>query len=72
VEPNPGSDMVSIDGSLRYDVPRNSQLTALTGDPRNDENLIISQLNLAFLRFHNRVVSRAIAKLTLPLAVCRA
>ncbi len=49
VEPNPGSDMVSIDGSLRYDVPRNSQLTALTGDPRNDENLIISQLNLAFL-----------------------
>src|SRR4051794_18542078 len=56
VEPNPGSNTVSIDGSLRYDVPRNSQLTALTGDPRNDENLIISQLHLAFLRFHNRVV----------------
>ena len=57
IEPIPGSNTVSIDRSQRYDVPRNSQLTALTGDPRNDENLIISQLHLAFLRFHNRVVS---------------
>ena len=39
----------------RHDVPRNSQMTALIGDPRNDENLIISQLHLAVLRFHNRV-----------------
>src|SRR5207244_2675488 len=30
---------------------------ALTGDPRNDENQIVSQLHGAFLRFHNRVVS---------------
>jgi hypothetical protein len=30
---------------------------ALIGDPRNDENLVLSQLQLAFLRFHNRVVS---------------
>jgi Animal haem peroxidase len=29
----------------------------LVGDPRNDENLIVSQLHLAFVRFHNRVVS---------------
>lgn len=29
---------------------------ALIGDPRNDENLIISQLHLAFIKFHNRVV----------------
>jgi hypothetical protein len=41
---------------LRTDVPRNSQLVALIGDPRNDENLIISQLHLGFLRFHNAVV----------------
>jgi hypothetical protein len=40
----------------RFDVPRNSQEMALIGDPRNDENLIISQLHLAFLRFHNAVV----------------
>jgi hypothetical protein len=29
---------------------------ALTGDPRNDENLVISQLHLTFLKFHNAVV----------------
>jgi len=29
---------------------------ALTGDPRNDENTIISQLHLAFLLAHNRLV----------------
>ena len=42
----------------RWDVPRNSQNVALLGDPRNDENLIVSQLQLAFLRFHNRVARR--------------
>lgn len=29
---------------------------ALIGDPRNDENLIISQMQVAFLKFHNRLV----------------
>jgi hypothetical protein len=29
---------------------------ALIGDPRNDENSIVSQLQCLFLRFHNRVV----------------
>jgi hypothetical protein len=38
------------------DLPRNSQKTALIGDPRNDENLIVSQLQLAFLKLHNAVV----------------
>ena len=37
----------------KFDLPRNAQRTALIGDPRNDENLIVSQLHLAFLRFHN-------------------
>src|SRR5215216_6777134 len=40
----PGSAAVSIDGSTRLDVPRNGQLVALLGDPRNDENLVVSQL----------------------------
>src|SRR3954452_4257325 len=57
VEEIPGSATVSIDGAVRHDLPRNSQRVALIGDPRNDENLIVSQLQLAFLRFHNRVVS---------------
>ncbi len=29
---------------------------ALIGDPRNDENIIVSQLHLVFLKFHNKVV----------------
>lgn len=29
---------------------------ALIGDPRNDENLVVAQLHLAFLRAHNRLV----------------
>jgi hypothetical protein len=56
VEPIPGSSAVSFNGMPRFDVPRNSQLIALVGDPRNDENLIVSQFHLAMLRFHNRVV----------------
>jgi hypothetical protein len=31
---------------------------ALTGDPRNDENTIISQLHTAFLHAHNKLVER--------------
>jgi hypothetical protein len=31
---------------------------ALIGDPRNDENLIIAQLHLAFLRAHNELVDQ--------------
>lgn len=44
--------------SKEEDLPRNSAGTALIGDPRNDENVIISQLQLCFLKLHNRVLSR--------------
>ena len=37
------------------DLPRNSQDVALIGDPRNDENIIVSQLQLIFLKLHNRI-----------------
>lgn len=40
----------------RGQIPRNSKRTALIGDPRNDENLIISQLQLVFLKLHNKVI----------------
>jgi hypothetical protein len=30
---------------------------AIIGDPRNDENLIVAQTHLAFLKFHNKVVA---------------
>jgi hypothetical protein len=40
------------------DLPRNGATPrrALIGDPRNDENTIVSQLQGLFLRFHNRFV----------------
>lgn len=56
VEKIQGSEAISRDRKRRFDLPRNSQNTALIGDPRNDENLIVSQLHLAFLKFHNAVV----------------
>jgi hypothetical protein len=43
-------------GYATVDLPRNRQGRALIGDARNDENLIVSQLHLLFIRFHNRVV----------------
>jgi Animal haem peroxidase len=41
------------------DLPRNNAdpRRALIGDPRNDENSIVSQLQGLFLRFHNRTVT---------------
>jgi len=46
------------------DVPRKNRINkidldreALIGDPRNDENTIVSQLHLAFLRAHNAIAS---------------
>lgn len=45
-----------------FDLPRNNPIKksmpkrALIGDPRNDENIIVSQLHGMMLRFHNRVV----------------
>jgi hypothetical protein len=56
MEEIPGAAAVSAGGFARFDLPRNSQNTALLGDPRNDENLIVSQLHMSMLRFHNAVV----------------
>src|ERR1044072_624802 len=41
------------------DLPRNNAnpRRALIGDPRNDENSIVSQLQGLFLRFHNRLLA---------------
>jgi hypothetical protein len=61
VEDIPGSAAKSRGGVPQFDVPRNAQGTALLGDPRNDENLIVSQLQLAFLKFHNAVVDHVVA-----------
>ena len=43
-------------GGRFEDLPRDATRTAIIGDPRNDENLIIAGLHAAFLLFHNRAV----------------
>jgi Animal haem peroxidase len=45
-------------GGLFEDLPRGTDGRAIIADPRNDENLMISGLQVAFLRFHNRVVDK--------------
>jgi len=45
-------------GGVFEDVPRRTDGVAIIADPRNDENLMISGLQAAFLLFHNRVVDR--------------
>ncbi|MBP0614324.1 peroxidase family protein [Jiella mangrovi] len=43
-----------------YDLPRNSEGRALIGDPRNDENIIVSQVHGAFICLHNILMSKAL------------
>lgn len=51
---------VKPDGSPgeEEDLPRNSEGIALVGDPRQDENLIIAQLHVTFLKCHNAIMDR--------------
>jgi len=49
-------------GGLFEDVPRDADRTAIVGDPRNDRNLITSQLHAAFLFAHNRALDMVRAK----------
>lgn len=44
--------------ALPNDLERSRQGVALIGDHRNDENLLVAQTHLAFLKFHNKVVDR--------------
>ncbi len=48
------------------DLPRNAQGLALIGDPRNDENVIVSQLQVLFLRLHNRFLDQVVADASVP------
>ncbi len=46
------------------DLPRTSQGVAIIGDPRNDENIMVSQLHLLFAKFHNKMAALVEADLT--------
>jgi hypothetical protein len=52
------SPTARTDGATRPepDLPRLGG-TALNGDPRNDENLLVAQVHLAFLLLHNRLAN---------------
>ena len=61
----PGEHIPTLGDNLR-DLPRDSEqelpedkAVALIGDGRNDENLIVAQFHVAFLRFHNAVLEWA-------------
>ena len=41
------------------DVPRNAEGIALIGDPRNDVHVVVSQLHVAMIKVHNRLVELA-------------
>ena len=45
-----------LNGTDTTVTPADSTFTAVIGDPRNDENVIVSQFHHAMLKFHNRVV----------------
>jgi len=49
------ADTFDDDDLPRYGGANLNEGTALIGDKRNDENTFVSQLQLAFLKFHNRV-----------------
>jgi hypothetical protein len=69
-----GKPIKGADDAQAHDLPRNdpqvsglpeqASLTkrALIGDPRNDENAIVSQLQGLFHRFHNRLLKETRAK----------
>ena len=45
-----------------YDLARNCKGRALIGDPRNDENIIVSQVQGAFIALHNILMSHVVDK----------
>lgn len=43
-----------------YDLARSPSGTALIGDPRNDENIFVSQMQLLFHRLHNKLYNERV------------
>lgn len=41
-----------------YDLQRNAQQKAIIPDARNDENIIVSRMQILFIQFHNKIVDR--------------
>lgn len=56
--------LLDMRSEQEVDLPRNTsgQDRALIGDPRNDENTMVSQLHAAFLQFHNKMLDHQASK----------
>jgi hypothetical protein len=52
----PDGERLKVGGLDDRDLPRNPNGSAIIGDPRNDENQIIAQIHVAFLRAHNKLI----------------
>ena len=50
------------DAGEAEDLPRNPQGVALSADPRDDTHTLVSQLHVAYLKFHNAIVRRLRAR----------
>lgn len=50
------NDFGNVPPGFPNDLPRSPEGVALIGDHRNDENLLVAQMHVAFLKFHNAVV----------------
>jgi hypothetical protein len=60
-----GESVASSDANAQFggpDLPRAANDRAIIGDPRNDENLIVSQLESTMLQFHNAVLDQVAAE----------
>jgi hypothetical protein len=55
-DPNDRAKFRVEGGGLFEDLPRLANGQAIISDPRNDENMMISGLQVAFFKFHNAVV----------------
>lgn len=61
-EPLAGIKLRVEHGGLFEDLPRTADGTAILGDPRNDEHIILAGLHAAFLLFHNAAVDYVAAR----------
>lgn len=55
-DPVDGAKLKLESGGHFEDLPRTSDMTAIIGDPRNDEHVMIAGLHCAFIKFHNNAV----------------
>jgi len=72
-DPNdPDKFLIKVNANGVEDVPRTSDGRAIIPDPRNDQHLIIVQLHLAFMKFHNALVDQVRARGAAPATVFEA